>query len=146
MRSTLRCVCVGKRLACSPVCLFERLQIRQQITDLIGLELEGRHRRMTGVDAFGQRLSEGLDRVTLVQRPERRRDLERAWRNLVDRMALRAIVQRKGLAALLLRRSRRSRRQGNERKRQRHQNSSDHCSFNSVEECGFPARSHNVKV
>jgi hypothetical protein len=47
--------------------LFKRLQIRQQIADLVRLELESRHRRMAGVDAFGQRLSESLDRITLVQ-------------------------------------------------------------------------------
>src|SRR5688572_1604648 len=55
--------------------LFKRLQIRQQITDLVRIELEGRHRRMPGGDAFGQRLAEGLDRIALVQCPERRGDL-----------------------------------------------------------------------
>src|SRR5689334_12070277 len=43
-------------------------------------------------------------------------------------MALRAIVEREGLAALLLRRSRCCRRQADERERQRHQDSYDHCS------------------
>ena len=54
--------------------LFKRLQIRQQITDLVRIELEGRHGRMPGGDAFGQRLAEGLDRIALVQRAERRRE------------------------------------------------------------------------
>ena len=36
--------------------LFQGLQIRQQVMDLVGIELELRHGRMTGGDAFGQRL------------------------------------------------------------------------------------------
>jgi hypothetical protein len=36
--------------------LFEGLQVRQQIVNLVGIEHELRHRRVAGVDAFGQRL------------------------------------------------------------------------------------------
>ena len=72
-------VASGSRLGCRDFGgLFEGLQIRQQVVDLIGIELELRHGRMAGLDAFGERLSEGFDRIAHVQCPERRRDLERA--------------------------------------------------------------------
>ena len=63
-----------------------------------------RHGRMAGDDALGQGLGEGFDRVALVQRAERWRDLERAWSHPVDGMAARAIGERESLAALLGRR------------------------------------------
>ena len=31
--------------------------------NLVGIELECRHRRMTGIDALSQGLSKGLDRI-----------------------------------------------------------------------------------
>ena len=82
--------------------LFEGLQIRQQVVNLIGIELKFRHGRMAGLDALGERLSQGFDRITLVQSPERRRDLERALAHPVDGVTSRAIVEREGLAALLV--------------------------------------------
>ena len=106
--------------------LLQRLHVRQQVVNLVGIELKLRHGRMTGLDTLGQRLRDGLDRVAVVQCPERRRDLERARRYLVDGVAPRAIIQRKSLAALLVRGSRRGRAQRQQRQRQRHQNSSNH--------------------
>ena len=58
--------------------LFEGLQIRQQVTNLVRIELELRHGRMAGLNAFGERFGQCFYRIALVQRPERRRDLERA--------------------------------------------------------------------
>jgi hypothetical protein len=37
--------------------LFEDLQLRQQIVNLVGIEHELRHRRVAAIDAFGQRLA-----------------------------------------------------------------------------------------
>jgi hypothetical protein len=82
--------------------LFEGLQVRQQVVNLVGVELKLRHGRMTGLDAFGERLSQGFDRIALVQCPEWRRDLERAWADPVDGVTSSAIIEREGLAALLV--------------------------------------------
>ena len=68
--------------------------------NLVGIEPELRHGRVTGLNAFGERLGECFDRITLVKRPEWRRYLERALRHSVDRMAACAIVEREGFAAL----------------------------------------------
>jgi len=84
--------------------LFERFEIRQQVVNLVGRELELRHRRMPGGDAFRKGLAEGLDRVSLMQRPERRRRLERTLTGPTDRMASSAVGPREHLAALFGRR------------------------------------------
>jgi len=84
--------------------LFEGLQIGQQVIDLVRIELERRHCRVTGFDAFGQSLAECFDRVTQMQGSEWWRDLERTLSHLIDGMAPRAIVERKRFAALFGRR------------------------------------------
>ena len=56
--------------------LFEGLQIGQQIVDLVRIELELRHGRMAGHDAFGESLGKGFDSIALMQGSERWRDLE----------------------------------------------------------------------
>jgi hypothetical protein len=81
--------------------LFESLQVRQQVVNLVGIEHELRHRRMTGVDAFGQRLAEGFNGVAQVQGPKRRRDLQRAWTCPVDRVAPGTMAFGIGVRALL---------------------------------------------
>ena len=81
--------------------LFEGLQIRQQVVDLVRIELKRRHGRMAGYDAFGQSLAKGFDRITQMQGSERRCDLEWAWGYPIDGVAPRAIGKRKGLSALL---------------------------------------------
>jgi hypothetical protein len=43
--------------------VFQRLQIRDHITHLPGIELKLRHGRMARHNAFGQRLGEVLDRI-----------------------------------------------------------------------------------
>src|SRR5262245_18360737 len=83
--------------------LFECLQIRQQIVDLVRIELELRHGRMSGLDAFGERLRQVCYRIALVQGPERRRNLERALADAVDGVTPCAIVECERLAALLFR-------------------------------------------
>jgi len=72
--------------------------------DLIRLEPEFRHVRMTGDDSPGQRLFEHLDRIALIQGAKRRRNRERGWADLVDRMAVGAIGACEGLAAFRPRR------------------------------------------
>ena len=64
------------------------------------VELEFRHRGMSGDDAFGESLGEVLDRVALVQRAEGRRDRERAVAEAADRVALPAIGAQENLPAL----------------------------------------------
>jgi len=82
--------------------LFQRLQIRQQVVNLIGIELKFRHGRMAGLNALGERLSQCFYRITLVESPERRRDLERALAHPVDGVTSCAIIDGEGLAALLV--------------------------------------------
>jgi hypothetical protein len=61
---------------------------------------------MPGGDPFRKGLAEGLDRVSLMQRPERRRQLERTLTGPTDRMASSAVGAREHLAALFGRRGR----------------------------------------
>src|SRR5262245_31703617 len=70
---------------------LQRLQKLDEIVDLIGLEPKLGHARMSGDDALAERLFQRRNRVTLVQRAERRRDLERTFAELVDRVATGAI-------------------------------------------------------
>ncbi len=55
------------------------------------IELECRHCRMAGFDAFGESFAEGFDRVAQMQGAERWRDLERAVRHSIDGVTPRAI-------------------------------------------------------
>lgn len=71
--------------------LFQRFQIREQVVDLVRTELEFRHGRVTGHDAFGKRLTKGLDGIALMERSERRRGMKRALTGPVDRVAPRAM-------------------------------------------------------
>jgi hypothetical protein len=71
---------------------FKRLQISQQITNLVRTQLKGWHPRMAGRDTFGQRLGQSLDWVACMQRTEWRRGFERALRKFVDRMTFCAVV------------------------------------------------------
>lgn len=68
--------------------------------DPVRIELEGGHVGVAGIDAFGERFLEGIDRVALMQGPERLRNLERAFGTTVDCMAVRTIGPRISLAAL----------------------------------------------
>lgn len=83
---------------------FKRFQIRQQIVNLVGIELERRHGRMAGFDTLGQCFTKGFDRIAVVQCPERRRDLERAFTRAAYGMAARTVLARKAFAALFGRR------------------------------------------
>ena len=74
--------------------MFEALQKRDQIVDLRDVETEFGHRGVSRDDALGQRLREGLDRVALVELPER------ALADRPDRMALRTVRQGEGAAPL----------------------------------------------
>ncbi len=70
---------------------------------------------MTRLDAFGQSLAKGFDRVAQMQGSERGRDLERTLGHAIDGVAPRAIGQRECLAALLSRRRRQHRTHHNKR-------------------------------
>ena len=59
--------------------LFERLEIGEEVVDLVRLELESGHVGVASIDTFGERFLEGIDRVAPVQGPERRSDLKRAF-------------------------------------------------------------------
>src|SRR5260370_41791486 len=96
--------------------LFAGLQIGQQVMNLIRIELEHRHCRVTGFDAFGQSLAESLHRVAKVQGSEWWRDLEWTLSNPIDGVAARAIGERERLAALLGRRHGQRRTHHEERK------------------------------
>jgi hypothetical protein len=54
--------------------------------NLVGVELEGRHCRMTGIDALGESL-EGFRPVAQMQHSEWWRDLEGAWSHAIDEVA-----------------------------------------------------------
>ena len=76
--------------------------------DLIGVELKFRHIGMAGHDAFGERLAQRFDRITVMQRSKRRGSREFARRDPIDRVASGAMFDRKGLAPLFGRRNGRS--------------------------------------
>jgi hypothetical protein len=59
---------MAKLFAEHTAALFEALQIGQQIVNLVRVKLECRHCRMTGLNAFGHCLAEGLYPVTQMQR------------------------------------------------------------------------------
>lgn len=80
--------------------LLERFEIGQKVVDLVRLELESGHVGVAGIDALGECFLKRVYRVALVQGPERRRDLERAFGPTVNRMAARAVGACIGLAAL----------------------------------------------
>ena len=71
--------------------IFQRLQVRDHVADLPGIELKFRHRRMAGDDTFGKRFLERFDRIALMQRAEGRRDFERARSDAIYRVASRAV-------------------------------------------------------
>src|SRR5262249_31480653 len=59
------------------------------------VELELRHRRMAGDNAFSQRLLQRLDRITFMQFAERRRRRQRARTGTIDRMTFGQCVRTK---------------------------------------------------
>lgn len=95
--------------------------------NLVRVKLECRHCRMTGLNAFGLCLAEGLYPVTQMQRSKRGRDLERALSRSVDRAAPRATGQRESLAALLDRRGGKRWRDQYQRDERSAQGKSQHC-------------------
>src|SRR5690348_16541543 len=84
--------------------LFERLEKRQEVVNLVGREHKLRHGRVSGDDTLSERLLESFDRVVEMQGPERRRRLEWTCARPPDGMAPGAMRLRIGLAALLRRR------------------------------------------
>src|SRR5947209_5097550 len=61
---------------------FQRLEIGDDVTDLVSLEPELRHVLVSGLNSLGERLLQTFNRVLQVQRAERRRDLEWAFAHL----------------------------------------------------------------
>jgi len=80
--------------------LFKRLKIREEISDLRGIELKLRHGRMACHNALGERLLQIINRVPLMQRAERRRDSKRAVACSSNGVAHRAIRLRENAPAL----------------------------------------------
>jgi hypothetical protein len=70
---------------------LERLQICNDIRELIRIEPELRHRRMVGDNAFGQAPAQALEREFAMQCTEWGRDGEGAIADLVDGVTLRAM-------------------------------------------------------
>src|SRR5215213_4645697 len=80
--------------------LFKRFKIREEISDLRGIELKLRHGRMACHNAFRERLLQIINRVPLMQRAERRRDSKRAVACSSNGVAHRAIRLRENAPAL----------------------------------------------
>ena len=87
---------------------LECLQIGYDVSDLIGIKPELRHRRMGSHDSLGQPTAQAFDWKFLMKGAERGRDCERALAHLVDGMALRAMSPYEGQASLRGRRLRES--------------------------------------
>lgn len=68
--------------------LFQGLQVREKIIDLIRFELKGWHRRMPSVNAFGECLCESFNRIAKMQFSKWGRDFERTGCHPVDGVAL----------------------------------------------------------
>src|SRR5262249_49389849 len=81
-------------------CSLEGFQEGDEVADLVCVEAELRHGRMSGDDTFCQRFLQGLHGITFVQSAERWGDLERARAYLVNRMAPGAVGQREAFALL----------------------------------------------
>jgi hypothetical protein len=71
------------------VSLLEALQVSDYVANLIWVEPELRHGRMTRYDSFRERALQILDRIFEMQSAECRRDWKPALARLVDGMALR---------------------------------------------------------
>src|SRR4249920_2397720 len=87
-----------------PPSAFERLQIGDDVDDLIALEPELRHGWVFRDDSLRQRPLQAFDRIFQMQGAERRRDREGTLADLVDGMTLLAMRAKKRQAALLVRR------------------------------------------
>ena len=77
-------LCFASHLVCSA---FERLQVRNNVSDLTWIEAEFGHGRVTCKDPFGQGFLQIFDRITLVQRAERRRDRQWAFTDFANSVA-----------------------------------------------------------
>ncbi len=64
--------------------VIEGFEERDEVSDLVGVQPKFRHARVPGRDTLRKRLGECLDRVSRMQRPERRRYLERTGRHAID--------------------------------------------------------------
>jgi hypothetical protein len=83
---------------------FERLEVRNHVANLAGVEPKYRHGRMARADSLRQRFGQILDRVSPVQRAEGRRNCQRAIAQFVDGVAACTIRLHEGEAPLGARR------------------------------------------
>jgi hypothetical protein len=74
-----------------PASAFERLQVGDDVGNLIGLEPELRHRGMAGDNPLGQGSLQVFNRIFEMQRAKRRRNRQGAVTDPVDGVALRAM-------------------------------------------------------
>src|SRR5262249_9336399 len=71
--------------------VLEPFQIADEISDLVRVQTELGHVLVRGDDALAETFRQRFDWITVVQRPERRSELQRARRNFIDRVTPRAI-------------------------------------------------------
>ena len=74
--------------------LLEAFHECEKVVDMVWIELEGWHGRMTGIDSLGKGLRQRLDFVAPVEIAERRSYFQRAWIESVDGMAARTVCFR----------------------------------------------------
>lgn len=81
--------------------MFEPFEVADQIPDLTWIQPKLGHILMAGDNAFTERFFKRFHRIAVLKLPKRRRQLERACADLVDRMTARAICLRQGQTPLL---------------------------------------------
>ena len=100
-RSAEAGLCVrAQRLVLAGAPAAQARDVRQKRVDLVRLESELGHGRMSGDDAFSQGLGQALYRIALMQDAKRRRGLQRALAGRAGSMAARTVLLGDGFAAL----------------------------------------------
>jgi hypothetical protein len=74
-----------------------------KIVDLIWLEPEFRHGRVSGDDTLTKRFFQTHERIALMERAERRRDFQLAFADFVDRVAMGTVGSGDGKAITMSR-------------------------------------------
>lgn len=78
--------------------LLQGFKEGDEVADLVGIEVELRHGRVSSDDTFRQCLLQRLDGIALMQSPEGWRDLKRAWAHFIDGVTPSTIGQGEALA------------------------------------------------
>ena len=80
--------------------MLKRFQVGDDVADLAWVEAEFGHGRVPGDDAFSEGFFKVFDRITRMQRAERRRDFQWALADMVDGVTAGAIGEQKNVAPL----------------------------------------------